>query len=461
MTRTVTRGDVPSLTLGATRGVADAVVQAVTTKLRGRGPLVLAVSGGRDSMALLAAVDVAGLTQQVAAVASFDHGSGPAASHAAALVEQAARSAGLAVVVGRPDAPLAASEASWRTARLTFLRDVAATRRATLVTAHTRDDQRETVAFRVLRLAGARGLAGLAAAGSSIRPLLGVSRQALATWASAHGVTWIDDPTNADLRHARNRLRLQLLPALEVAHPGFGAWLDDLGDRAAAWREGVDQLAAELDTGYDSEKEGWNPPDSGALGTAIPRTGVIAAHALKGYTPNELAVLWPALLARRGVTVDWRGTQRLSGFSTMRAVGSRIPLSGNQEVARVRDGFIVRSTVVNDDGRERALVPGVRLGRWRFESGGAGSEPWRVRLPADRVVTVRAWQNGDRLHQRGIPPRRVARFLAEAQIAGPDRAGWPVVLVDGVIVWIPGVRCGNAARPDEPAMEWWSERTVG
>ena len=457
------------------RVVPDGIVSAVSDALRSRGPLVLAVSGGRDSMALMAAVVQAGLAPQVAAVATFDHGSGAAATEAAALVVQAARAIGLPVELRRTDAHLAAraakapTEASWRTARLDFLRGVAARHRATLVTAHTRDDQRETVAFRILRQAGARGLAGLAVAGTSLRPLLGVSRDELAAWALARAVTWVEDPTNRDLRHARNRLRLELLPALEAALPGFGVWLDDLGARAAAWRSDIDALAAaldvapaaDLDPSPAAETPGGNPPvDRGSSGT-IPRTGVIAAHAVKGYTAKELAVLWPALLARRGVTVDWRGTQRLSGFSTSKAVGSRIPLSGNLEVVRVRDGFIVRSTVVDDDGRERALVPGVRMGRWRFEPRNRGPESWWARLPANRQLTVRAWQDGDRLHQRGIPPRRVARFLADAQIAGPDRAGWPVVLADGVIVWIPGVRGGDAAGPDEPAVEWSGERTVG
>lgn len=443
------------------RAVPDRIVSAVSDALRSSGPLVLAVSGGRDSMALMHAVVEAGLAPQIAAVATYDHGTGSSATDAVALVARAARSANLTVEAGRADVPLAASEASWRTARLEFLRGVAARHRATLVTAHTRDDQRETVAFRILRGAGARGLAGLAVAGSSFRPLLGVARDELAAWAVEHRVTWVEDPTNRELAHARNRLRLELLPALERAHPGFGAWLDDLGARAADLRRDIDEVAAELDSASGAETRGENPPLDRGSGSAIPRTDVIAANALKGYTPKELAVLWPALLARRGVTADWRGTQRLSGFSISKAVGSRIPLSGNLEVVRVHDGFIVRSTVVDDDGRERALVPGVRCGRWQFEPRSGGPESRWARLPANRQLTVRAWQDGDRLHQRGIPPRRVARFLADAQIAGPDRAGWPVVLADGVIVWIPGVRGGDAAGPDEPAVEWSGERTVG
>ncbi len=438
------------MTVVRTPPASDPVAAALRPALAGAGPLVLAVSGGRDSMALLAAVHRAGLAAQVAAVATFDHGTGPDGRAAAALVERVATAAGLPVVVGRADAPLAPTEAAWRTARLAFLRDVAQRHAARLVTAHTRDDQRETVAFRILRRSGPRGLAGLDTDGGPLRPFLTLTRADVAAWAEAHGVTWAEDPSNAVRRHARNRLRLDLLPALESAHPGFGSWLDGLGQRSAAWRRRMDELAAELDRG-------------GTAGVGSPEH-VIAAHAVADYTPDELAVVWPALLARHGVTVDWRGTQRLSRFTTAHAVGSRLPLSGHTEVVRVRDGFVVRRTAprdVADLSLERPLVPGVRFDGWRFHSAGSGAEPWRARLPAGPTLTLRAWTDGDRLRQVGAPPRRVARFLAEAGIAGPDRRGWPVVLADGEIVWIPGVRCGHVAGPGEPAVEWSGERIAG
>jgi tRNA(Ile)-lysidine synthase len=69
-----------------------------------------------------------------------------------------------------------------------------------------------------------------------------------------------------------------------------------------------------------------------------------------------------------------------------------------------------------------------------------------MELPAEEVLTVRAWRPGDRMRARpGGPLRRVKRFFAEAGIAGMDRAGWPVVVAGSEIVWIPGVRRGDAA----------------
>lgn len=434
------------------RAVPDIPVAVLPAVLGGEGPLVLAASGGRDSMALLAAVHAAGLGGQVAAVATFDHGTGPLASAASAEVAAWCRAAGWPVELGRAEDPLRPTEADWRSARLAFLRGVARRHGARLVTAHTRDDQRETVAFRILRGAGPRGLAGLAAAGPVLRPWLTVSRATVADWAVAHGVRWVEDPSNADRRHARNRLRHDLLPALEGAVPGFGAWLDDLGARAAAWRETVEEVAARLDPGPAQREDaaGRNP------------RRVIAAAALAGYTPEELAVVWPALLARHGVTADWRGTRRLARFTNRTAVGARIPLSGQAEVVRVRDGFVVRTAPApTDTDGERALVPGVRVGGVQFAPGDGGPDPWRARLPLGAAVTVRPWRAGDRLELGPGRRRRVARYLAEAGLAAPERAGWPVVLVDGRIVWIPGVCRGDAAGPADPAMEWTSERAAG
>ena len=423
------------------------IVEVVVRSLAGRGPLVLAVSGGRDSMALLAAVRAGGLVTQVAAVATFDHGTGAAATAAAALVAHTARVAGLPVAVGRAPQSLGESEAAWRGARLDFLREVAAARGARLVTAHTQDDQRETVAFRILRRAGPRGLAGLDTDAGPMRPLLSISRAQLAHWAESRKVAWVEDPANQDLRHARNRLRLELLPALEAAAPGFGATLDAIGAQSAHWRRALESIVTRLDVGGDLSRPAHER--------------LIAAHLVEDYTPEELAVLWPAILARRGVTVDWRGTERLARGSTGKAVGTRIQLSGKTEVVRVRDGFVVRTRRPADDGQERPLVPGVRVGSVRFRLGSAGDDPWNARLPANAPLTVRAWRDGDRLCRAGHPARRVARFLADAGIGGPDRDGWPVVLAAGEIVWIPGVRSGHLAGPDAPAVEWSGERTAG
>jgi len=131
-----------------------------------------------------------------------------------------------------------------------------------------------------------------------------------------------------------------------------------------------------------------------------------------------------------------------------------------------------------------ALSGVVQFGDWRFQplealdnSGGPASDetpdegprvhpedPWVADLPADRSLTIRAWRPADRMRPReGGAARRVKRFFGDARIPGPNRAGWPVVLADDEIVWIPGVRRSPAAseRSGRPVVRYICERFLG
>ncbi|HEU5186489.1 MAG TPA: tRNA lysidine(34) synthetase TilS, partial [Gemmatimonadaceae bacterium] len=198
------------------------VTRAVRAELE-RGPAVLAVSGGRDSMVLLeAAARVA--PERVAVVATFDHGTGEAATSAASLVEARARSLGLEARRGLSAAP-ATTEAAWRAQRMEFLRATSRELGARMITAHTLDDHVETVLMRALRGSGARGLAGLLAPSHVGRPFLALARSTLGECAQAWRVSFIDDPTNLSRLYLRNRVRLDLLPALGRVRPELASEL--------------------------------------------------------------------------------------------------------------------------------------------------------------------------------------------------------------------------------------------
>src|SRR5262249_6979929 len=141
-------------------------------------------------------------------------------------------------VVGGAPTRLRRSEMAWREARWAFLRDVARERGggAAIATAHTADDQIETVLMRVMRDAGARGMAGLLAPSGVLRPLLGMRRAGLIEFARLRGLEWMEDPTNASRRFLRNRIRHDVLPALRRVNPLIGEELLDFGRRAAEWR---------------------------------------------------------------------------------------------------------------------------------------------------------------------------------------------------------------------------------
>lgn len=401
-------------------------IESAVQRSAGAGRVVLAVSGGRDSMVLLHAAARATDPASVM-VATFDHASGGAATRAAHFVAAEAGRLGLAVVIGRA-AHNARSEAGWREARQSFLTGVASAFGARVMTAHTRDDQVETVLMRVLRDTGARGLAGLYARGATLRPLLEFTREDIAAYASAHGLAWAEDPTNRSTAFLRNRVRRDLLPALHRVSPGLDAELLAASRRAADLRARLDEwVAARV------------RPSAGGQGVTI------GARELEGHTERELAMLWPAIAASAGAVMDWRGTMRAAAFTLRSRVGGRIPLSGGWEIWRSRSAFEIHPAGDGVSGGV-ALEPVTRWGNWRFEAtrGPDASDPWIARLPDSAVLRVRAWRPGDRMRAGGMN-RRVKRYLSDAGVSGTRRAHWPVVLDGDEIVWIPGVRRSDAA----------------
>ena len=322
------------------------------------------------------------------------------------------------------------TEAQWRAARWTFLREVAAARHARGATAPTRDDQVETVLMRVLRGCGARGLAALYAESDIVRPMIDLDRATVRRRAAEAGLPYLDDPTNDSRRYLRNRIRLDVLPALRRVRPDIDESLERLSRSAAEVRRGLDAAAREI--------------------SSLTRGGglAVATAQLDGYSRESLASLWPALASLVGLALDRRGTERLAAFTIEGRVGTRVQVSGGWELHRGRDRFEFSAVAAGEPG-EQPLRGGeaVRLGAWRFRPSSLRSEdPWTAALPAEGVVVARRWRPGDRMIAAGArAPRRVKRFLSEARITGSHRAQWPVVVSNGVVVWIPGVRRGEAA----------------
>jgi len=304
---------------------APAVERAVESALAECSRAVLAVSGGMDSMTLLTAAGrLPAKARRKVIVATFDHGTGRAAGRAAAIVARESARLGFACISGRAETA-GTREEEWRRARWTFLDRVAAERSASVVTAHTLDDQIETVFMRILRDAGPRGLAGLYAESEIIRPFLGLRRAAMADYAAAARVKFMEDPTNTDRKHLRNRIRLDLLPSITRRNPGFPDELLALARASAEWRSSLEDLAASVDP---------TPAVDGALR--------IDRASLRGFDADSLRVLWPALAARAQVVMDRRGTHRAAEFTMKGVTGGAIQLSGGVEIVMRRDHMLLR-----------------------------------------------------------------------------------------------------------------------
>lgn len=304
---------------------ASEVERAVDGALEGCGNAVLAVSGGLDSMVLLTAAGrLPAQKRRKITVATFDHGTGSAAGRAAALVHRYAVRLGVLCVTGRAST-VGTKEEEWRRGRWAFLRQVASANTAVVVTAHTLDDQIETVFMRILRESGPRGMAGLYADSEIIRPFLDIGRSRLDEYARVHRVPYVQDPTNSDRRHLRNRIRLDILPSIVRRNPGFPGELLALAREAAKWRRSLEEIAGTVEA---------EPQDGGALR--------ISRSSLAGYDADSLRVLWPALAARASVVMDRRGTHRAAQFTISGATGGTIQLSGGIEILMRRDHMLLR-----------------------------------------------------------------------------------------------------------------------
>jgi len=230
-------------------------------------PVVLAVSGGADSVALLRGMvslrEQAGpaTDQSALIVAHLNHGlRGADAEEDARFVADLAARLGLPVEIGRADTAALADaegdglEAAARQARYRFCLEVAQRHSARYVaTGHTADDQAETILLRIVRGTGIRGLAGmprarpLSPAVSLIRPLRGFRRRQVAEYRESLGQAFREDAGNQDPRFTRNRVRHGLLPLLaEQYNRRVDEALLRLGGLADEVRQVVDAEADRL-----------------------------------------------------------------------------------------------------------------------------------------------------------------------------------------------------------------------
>ena len=459
-------------------------------------PLLIAVSGGPDSLALLHLLRTLapGLGLALHA-AHLDHGRRGAAGAAdAAWVAATCAAWGLPCTVGTADVPAFAAahrlspEDAARRVRYAFLYGAARSLGAGAVAAgHNADDQVETVLLRLLRGTGPRGLAGMRprrpftpdplavpllagwdfpAAGEPlrlVRPLLATWRAAIEQYCAAHGLEPRQDASNADPAYARNRVRREVVPLLEAVAPGAKRRVWHLARRMAAQTAALDRhLAAlwpqvypdgRLDLAAFAGLPGAMQEQALRRGYAIvvgPGAGLTRAHlraARRLAGPHGTPGRW----------VQWPG-----GVAVVREYGALAlvrfdPHSGAFDLAADAARYPLLL-----EGDEWPLRGGrTRLGPWTLRAavepvapGGDGPEPgpWTARFDWDVLcpgadpagawpLVLRPRRPGERMHPLGLGghTRRLQDVLTEARV--PQRLRDHLALValpDGEVLWVPG-----------------------
>jgi tRNA(Ile)-lysidine synthase len=300
--------------------------------------IVVACSGGADSMALAAATAFeARATGWLVGAAVVDHQLQPSSAEVAADVCERLRALGIeSVEIHRVDVGgRGGPEAAARSARYEALNAHARRQDAVVLLGHTRDDQAETVLLGLLRGSGVRSLAGMPAVrGPFRRPLLHLSRVQTVLACEALDVQVWEDPHNADERYARVRVRRQVLPLLEQAlGPGVTEALARTAGLARDDADALDLLAAELRDRASAAAEAGHLQVA-VLAAALPalrrralRTWVIDS----GSPAGEVAAVHVLALDR--LVTDWHGQRavELPGHLAAHRSGGELVLVGPVE----------------------------------------------------------------------------------------------------------------------------------
>ena len=404
-------------------------------------PIIVAVSGGPDSLALLHLLRDVGSTFELV-VAHVDHGIHPDSGRVAAEVGRAAAHLDLTFEMASLALGADASETRAREARYRWLRGVARKRKAWLFTAHHRDDQVETVLMRALKGSGPAGLAGIApVSGRLVRPLLPFGREEIHRWLAARGITGWVDPANRDSRHLRSWLRHELLPAVRTRIPALDRRLLGLAAQAAGDRAAWDTVVSLLGLAIEREGEGFG----------------FEASPLRGKPDQLIASVLQAIARQQGLVFGARGAGRVARMIGANRSGRRVDLTGGWE-ARLDFG---RVSVRMAPLVAPATTPNLTI---TGDSGEAAWDGWQVSWMAgspdrqERVApvawlepatyTVRAWRPGDRIRPLGGKGSRlVVRCMQDVHLAQRERSGWPVVEGAGELVWVPRVCRSDRALP--------------
>jgi len=424
-------------------GVAEAI--RCRRLLRGRDSVLVAVSGGPDSVALLLALGELGRGVWRIGVAHVNHHlRGRESDRDQRFVERLARRLGYHVHVAhvKPRGKASLEERA-REARYRALVAIARQRGyRRIATAHTLDDQAETVLHHVVRGTGGTGLGGVQPerADGVIRPLLGVSRAQVIEFLDRRGARHRVDRSNRDPRFTRNRLRVRVLPLLErELNPRVK---EALGRLAELSREDEDLLEG---LACHAERR-------------LARGGCLLCAGLAGLHPAlQRRVVRAWLTRRRGLAsrIKLGHVDRVRALARSGREGQGLSLPGGS-VARHGGYLRWNPRRARPSGYSRELVPGkeVVLSGWRLRARSprrlVAPGPWRAVFDAAKLegsrLRVRSPKPGDRIRPLGLGgSKKLQDVFVDAKTPRWERATWPIVETGGAIAWVAGLARSEVA----------------
>ena len=386
---------------------------------RQAGRILVAVSGGVDSLALLLAA--AAVAPSRTGVASLDHGLRPESAAEVERVRALAGSLGLPFhteALGLQPGP--AAEARGRTARYAALERIARqSGYAAVATAHTADDQAETLLMRLTRGSALRGAGAIRAGGPGlIRPLLAVRRADTEAMVAAAGLEPVRDPSNEDPGLLRARIRHHVLPVLrQAAGPNVVERLARFARSAAEDEELLTGLAAQA---LERVREGAGLDAVGLRALPWP----VRARVLRAWLEALGHPVSDRLLRDVSTAIERGGRTGLPGRAVLGAEGGWVRVLPRTEGPAAAP-------------LELRAGESVAFGRFRIWLGSGPGVPVEG---APQPLVVRGRRPGDRVEAPGGPTRRVQDVLVDAAVPSEERAGWPLVTdASGRVLWVVGL----------------------
>jgi len=413
--------------------------------------VLVAVSGGPDSVALLGAlVALAPMLKIDVGAAHFNHHlRGEESERDQACAQQVATTLGVRCVVGsavdlcgQPNL-----EARAREQRYAFLAKVAeAEGCAKIATGHTMDDQAETLLMRLLRGTGWDGMACIQPVrdGRIVRPLIDCSRSQVMRFLTARQLPFCEDSSNRDMHMLRNRMRYEVLPLLRAINPNV-----------------VHTLAstAEILSGEAALLEAQARCLLPASTLALPLTAILAAPpALRGRVVRT----W--LRARRGDLrrVTTAHIRAVVDLALGERPGARVSLPGGERVVREYEQLRWKTDETAAPVEPpREIVPGSSVSLasgWSIVAellDAPRLDPrhtqsvWEMTADAATVpapLLVRGARPGDRVRPMGLQgSRKLQNIFVDRKLPRDERWSYPVVEAAGEVLWVPGIVRSNAA----------------
>jgi tRNA(Ile)-lysidine synthase len=423
-------------------------------------PLLVMVSGGGDSVALL---DVAVRLGADVSVLHVNYGLRQDSHLDEALVQQICEGLGVPLKVERLRLSTEGNlQERARDARYALAERLA---EGDYAAGHTASDQAETVLYRLAVSPGSRALHGMSPRrGRLVRPLLGVTRDEVRDYLRARGLEWREDPSNADRRFARARVRHDVLEGLRELSPAAERTIAETARQMRDEAEVLDVMVT------DALKElGGGPAISlSALRDQPPAVSRLVLRALAERAAGEAGGAGEPEAGAAGagarpsrpfsrreadeiLALGARGTKSLDLGGGLRAVVEY----GTLRFTRAREAAAPEAVPLPVPGR-------ARFGDWEVEA--------QVGAPGDVSVAdlgsqliVRAWRDGDRMRPAGLGGSKSLQDLfTDRKVPRALRRTLPVVETDGEIVWVAGVAVGDrfAASEDAPGAIGLSARSV-